>query len=126
MSPLKILSETFRTAYRETLVSTEVQPLELGSRWYLKSGSDTLGTVTLSGIDQPWFRCEFSPATPWENFRLLFERQAAAVDSGTDDEVSAALKDIFDLNLELLPVTEGQRVKPTILQIRGSSAIFRY
>lgn len=106
---------------------SDAHPLRQGMQWRLKSGDTNLGVLRFSAVDQPWFRCEFSPAESWSDFRRLFERQAEAVDKGTPDEVSAAFKQVQDLRLRLIPETaEEWEIEPTLVQIRGNSAFFRY
>ncbi|WP_226487471.1 hypothetical protein [Streptomyces parvulus] len=101
---------------------------EPGDRWLLRSGSERVGTLQLSEIDQPWFRCEFTPADSWKDFRPIFERLSAAVDRGSDAEVAEAFKEFRDLKLRLIAATqEGLNIDPVILQIREEKvALFRY
>ncbi|MFE9404708.1 hypothetical protein ACFYNY_23550 [Streptomyces sp. NPDC006530] len=100
---------------------------EAGSVWLLKSVRGTVGTVELVEIDQPSFKCRFAPSPAWADFSDLFENQARVVDQGIAAEAGAALKAVQDLELILVPVESGgQTIRPSIIQIRGDRASFRY
>ncbi|MFD7482514.1 hypothetical protein [Streptomyces mirabilis] len=77
-------------------------------------------------IDQPWFRCEFTPGKGWERVSRLFEAQAAAVDSGNEEKMMEAISAVRRLPLELHSLQGGEKIIPVIIQIRGNKANFRY
>ncbi|WP_162952345.1 hypothetical protein [Streptomyces hundungensis] len=100
---------------------------EAGAVWLLKSVRGIVGTIELVGIDQPSFKCRFVPSPAWADFSDLFEKQARVVDQGIAEEAGAALKAVQELELILVPVeSAGQTIRPSIIQIRGDRASFRF
>ncbi|WP_327406937.1 hypothetical protein OG194_47395 [Streptomyces sp. NBC_01288] len=94
--------------------------------WELRSGNTALGTLSLIDIDQPWFRCRFSPGEGWEQVRDLFERQAEAVDAEDQERMIGAIGAVRNLSLQLYPQEGDEAITPVIIQIRGTEANFRY
>ncbi|MFE0382125.1 hypothetical protein ACFW1M_42730 [Streptomyces inhibens] len=94
--------------------------------WELKSGDTTLGTLSLIDIDQPWFRCHFTPGEGWEQVRELFEAQAEAVDGGDQGRMIEAIGAIRNLPLQLHPQDGDETITLVMIQIRGDKANFRY
>ncbi|MFC8671003.1 hypothetical protein [Streptomyces sp. NPDC057199] len=94
--------------------------------WELKDGSASIGVLSLIVIDQPWFRCEFTPREGWERVGHLFEEQALAVDSGDEERMMEAISAVRELPLELHPVQGEEMITPVMIQIRGDKANFRY
>ncbi|GAA5204933.1 hypothetical protein GCM10023323_10170 [Streptomyces thinghirensis] len=109
-------------------MSDDMRAPEVGSQWILWSGTKRIGTLQLSEIDQPWFRCDFTPGDSWQTFSSIFERLSAAVDRGADGEVSEAFREFLSLKLRLTAKAQyGPDIEPVILQIRdGKVAVFRY
>lgn len=95
--------------------------------WFLRSVRGTVGTVEVTGIDQPSVQCRFIPSSAWAEFSDLFENQARVVDLGISTEAGAALKAVQDLELVLESVeSESWTIRPSIIQIRGNRASFRF
>ncbi|WP_426567281.1 hypothetical protein [Streptomyces canus] len=94
--------------------------------WELKDGDTRLGILTLTEIDQPWFRCEFAPGEGWEQVEQLFQAQAAAVDSGDQQRMMEAIGAVRNLQLKLHLRDGGEVITPIMIQIRGNKANFRY
>jgi hypothetical protein len=94
--------------------------------WELKSRDATLGTLSLLDIDQPWFRCHFTPGDGWEDVRELFQAQAEAVDDGNQAQMIEAIGAVRELALQLHPRGDGEPITPVMVQIRSDRASFRY
>ncbi|MDC0766751.1 hypothetical protein [Streptomyces sp. HD] len=94
--------------------------------WELKGDDTLLGVVTLTEIDQPWFRCEFALSKGWEQVEHLFQAQATAVDSGDQQRMSEAIGAVRNLQLKLHPSDGGEAITPIMIHIRGRKANFRY
>jgi hypothetical protein len=92
----------------------------------LKSDDTALGSLSLIDIDQPWFRCHFTPGEGWEQVRELFEAQAEAVDSGDQAQMIEAIGAVRGLPLQLHPQEGDETITPVMIQIRGDKANFRY
>ncbi|GGU44218.1 hypothetical protein [Streptomyces violascens] len=98
----------------------------LSEAWILETENITIGRLELIEIDQPWFRCRFSPADGWEAAKEIFEEQAAAVDSGNAIAMVGPIEAVKQMDLKLFPVSGGDPITPVIIQIRGETASFRY
>ncbi|MFE9975692.1 hypothetical protein ACFYRD_34475 [Streptomyces hirsutus] len=94
--------------------------------WELRKGNTPLGVLSLVEIDQPWFRCVFTPGEGWEKVGHLFEAQAEAVDSGDQHGMMQAIGAVRGLALELRSQETDETIIPIMLQIRGDRANFRY
>ncbi|MFF7233047.1 hypothetical protein [Streptomyces sioyaensis] len=94
--------------------------------WDLRSRKTSIGTLFCIEIDQPWFRCEFTPGEGWEGVGDLFAAQAAATDSGDQEALMHAIGAVRNLELELHPQEGNEIIKSIVIQIRGAKANFRY
>lgn len=94
--------------------------------WELRNGKTVLGTLSLVDIDQPWFRCQFSPGAGWDQVRALFEAQAEAVDAGDQTRMMDAIGAVRSLPLQLHPQEGDETITPVMIQVRGGRANFRY
>ncbi|MBK3563713.1 hypothetical protein [Streptomyces sp. MBT62] len=94
--------------------------------WELRNGKTVLGTLSLIDVDQPWFRCQFSPGAGWEQVRELFEAQAEAVESGDQARMLDAIGAVRNLPLQLHPQGDDEAITPVMIQIRAEHANFRY
>lgn len=94
--------------------------------WVLTTGESSIGVLSLIEIDQPWFRCSFTPGEGWGAVRQRFEAQSEAVDSGDEAKMMEAISAVRSMSLELRPLGEGELISPVIVQIRGNQANFRY
>ncbi|TXS44079.1 hypothetical protein EAO75_30195 [Streptomyces sp. uw30] len=95
--------------------------------WELKNGATLLGVVSLTEIDQPWFRCEFTPSKGWGEVEYLFQEQADAVDSGDQQRMMEAIGAVRNLQLKLQSQAgDDEVITPIMIQIRGNKANFRY
>lgn len=89
-------------------------------------GDIVVGDLSLLEIDQPWFRCRFYPGDSWDRFRVAFENQASAVDSGDYRAMMDPITTVRELGLQLIPQEGGAPIIPVMIQIRGDRASFRY
>ncbi|MFD6819901.1 hypothetical protein ACFWC5_05970 [Streptomyces sp. NPDC060085] len=107
-------------------VEEQMKGADVSTQWELKNADVSLGMLTLVVIDQPWFRCEFTPTDEWEEVRQLFDSQAAAVDSGNEAQMMEAIAAVRNLPLKLCPIQDGVTITPVMIQIRSNKANFRY
>lgn len=92
--------------------------------WNLKRGAETLGSLELKEIDQPWFVCSFVPAATFEKVAWLFEVEREIADPAEWDK--AYLK-IVELDLRLEPINPKENaIEEFILHVKDGEAWFRY
>ena len=94
-------------------------------------GKTPLGTLTEYEVDQPWFRCYFTPLPAYDEFRPLFEAERNTlfdVELTTEQKLteSEAITAQIDLLKLHLISDRGMHIQPILLHIDGEKAQFRY
>ena len=95
-------------------------------RYEVRSGGRVIGSLTETGVDQPWFLCTFTPGPAWEEVSRVFAGMNQALAQQFAAEYRVAMAAYRDLQLLLHPVDGGDVIKPAIVWIDGGSARFRY
>lgn len=98
----------------------------LSQSWELRNASTHIGTLAIIEINQPWFRCSFTPGDGWAEVKALFAAQAEAFDGGEEPVMREAVRAVKDLHLQLHPQEGGEAITPVMMHIRGNEANFRY
>lgn len=96
-------------------------------RWLLKSGDTLIGSIDVTGSDQPWLTGDFYPESGFAEFSDLFSQELALVEGNLDDEIARweeVYRRITDRLRLLKP--DGTEVPEYLLHIRGDHAWFRY
>lgn len=95
--------------------------------WLLKNGDALIGSIDVTGTDQPWFTGHFSPEPGFAEFSDLFKAELALVEGNLEDEI-AQWEEIYGriTNRLRLLKPDGTEVPEYLLHIRGDDAWFRY
>ncbi|MEW1824270.1 hypothetical protein [Streptomyces sp. NPDC088196] len=92
----------------------------------MRNKSDRLGTLVLLEINQPWFRCDFTPGEDWDEVEALFEAQAEAFASDAEPVMREAVKAVRELHLKLHSQDDEEVMEPIMIHIHAGEANFRY
>lgn len=92
----------------------------------LYRGDQLLGTLTHTDDDFPWRNGTFDPAPAFAEFRPLFERELALLNTDRMHEWEAAWEAIAALGLRLEAGTAGESITEFLLHIDGTRAWWRY
>lgn len=95
------------------------------SAWELRRGDETVGRLTLEGVDMPWYECGFEPSTGWPRVKPLMDAAQDAWDRYDEESGIEADKAIYALGLELVPEDGSEPIGDFLLRIEGGSARFR-
>ena len=99
----------------------------MNERWLLKSGDTLIGSIDVTGTDQPWFTGHFYPESGFAEFDDLFKRELALVEGNLKDEI-VHWEEVYGritTRLRLLK-PNGTVVPEYLLHIRGDEAWFRF
>ena len=101
--------------------------MALNQRWLLKAGDTLVGSIDVTGVDQPWFTGRFYPEPGFAEFRDLFKRELALVEGNFDDEI-AQWEELYRRLSDRLRLLkpDGTVVSEYLLHISDSDAWFRY
>ncbi|WP_030387842.1 hypothetical protein [Streptomyces sp. NRRL S-241] len=94
--------------------------------WKIVKDGSLIGVLDLIEIDQPWFRCRFSPEAGWTAVESLFESMASAHRQRNYERYGELLISVRSLGLTLEPLSEGYSIVPVMLKVEGERASFRY
>lgn len=94
--------------------------------WQLRWGQDTVGVLTLEGVDMFWTDCRFEPSTAWPDLKPFIDASRAAWDGTDMDAAIAADEATYALGLELVPEGGGEIITSFLLRIDGDTARFRW
>jgi hypothetical protein len=91
-------------------------------------GDKLLGVLTPTGIDQPWFLCDFAATPAWDAVRPVFEASTAAAESHDPDGSAAgqALQAVDDLGITLVPAGNDSVIEDFLLHVEGDQARYRH
>ncbi|WP_158781224.1 hypothetical protein [Streptomyces sp. NRRL S-237] len=98
----------------------------MASKWKIVKDGSLVGVLDLIEIDQPWFRCRFSPEAGWTAVESLFESMASAHRRRDYERYGELLIAVRSLGLTLEPMSEGDSIVPIMIKIEGDEASFRY
>ena len=96
-------------------------------RWLLKTGATLVGSIDVTGTDQPWLTGRFYAEPRFAEFRDLFKRELALVEGNLDREL-AQWEEVYgriQKRLRLLK-PDGTAVLEYLLHIDGENAWFKY
>ncbi len=99
----------------------------MNERWLLKTGDTLVGSIDVTGTDQPWLTGRFYPELGFAAFDDLFKRELALVEGNLSDEI-AQWEEVYGRiqnRLRLLK-PDGTVVSEYLLHINGEDAWFRY
>lgn len=96
--------------------------------WRLMRGETLLGTLSLDGVNQPFFMTTFEPTDEFGAIRPLFDEELRLAEAEDADweSVEPAYERIRSLDLRLAPLDGGEDITDFLLHIRGDEAWFRY
>jgi hypothetical protein len=99
----------------------------MNERWLLKTGDTLVGSIDVTGTDQPWFTGHFYPEPGFAEFGDLFKRELALVEGNVDAEI-AQWEEVYGSirNRLRLLTPDGAVVPEYLLHIDGEDAWFRY
>ncbi|MEV4683297.1 hypothetical protein [Streptomyces kurssanovii] len=91
-------------------------------------GNTLLAVLTPTGVDQPWFLCDFAATPAWEEVRPVFEAWTAAVESHDPDgsATDQALQAVDDLGITLAPAGDEPTIEDFLLHVVGHQARYRH
>jgi hypothetical protein len=99
----------------------------MNQRWRLMTGDTLVGTIDVTGTDQPWLTGHFHAEPSFAEYGDLFARELALVEGDLDKHM-AQWEEIYGRiqnRLRLLK-PDGTAVPEYLLHIRNSDAWFRY
>ena len=99
----------------------------MNERWLLKTGDTLVGSIDVTGTDQPWLTGHFYPEPGFAAFDDLFKRELALVEANLDDEI-AQWEQVYGRirNRLCLLKPDGTVVPEYLLHIDREKAWFRY
>jgi hypothetical protein len=99
----------------------------MNERWLLKFGDALVGSIDVTGTDQPWFTGHFYPEPGFAEFGDLFKRELALVEGNLDRDI-AQWEEVYGRirNRLCLLKPNGTVVPEYLLHIDGEDAWCRY
>ena len=99
----------------------------MNQRWLLKTDDTLVGSIDVTGTDQPWLVGHFKPEPGFEEFSDLFSRELALVEGDLPNHLEE-WEEVYGRirrRLRLLKPDETE-VSEFLLHIAKSDAWFRY
>ena len=101
--------------------------ITVGSIFELRKEDTTLAHLSnVQVVDWPWFICDFAPTPAFEQYRPLFERELALIEThrteNVGDQLELASTEIENLNLKLIDLTTA-KTGEVLIHVDGGNVL---